>query len=101
VYEAAASAVLRLCLLQVILPLALTIVKQQQEIDALSTPKPGIKSSAAAAVAGRDPTPPECIDMIPKGVPVPLVQESGTVPAYSAWGMPSDTAALADGSCES
>lgn len=72
-----------MCLLQVILPLTLTIVKQQEELDALSTPKPGIKSSAAAAVAGRDPTPPECIDMIPKGVGHPhcTPHKRVTVPA--------------------
>lgn len=49
----------------------------------MSTPKPGIKSSAAAAVAGRDPTPPECIDMIPKGGPPPLHTSQTTYCACS------------------
>lgn len=59
------------CGVQVILPLALTVAKQQQELAAAAAAKPTMKPGAAVSVAGRDTTPPECMDMIPKGTHTP------------------------------
>lgn len=64
---------------QVILPLALTVVKQQQELAAAAA-KPQMKPGSASSVVGvgRDMMPPECVDLIPKGEPNQLTARQQT-----------------------